>query len=195
MLVKEVMSSPVVTVRPGTSLKEATQLLASWNITAMPVVDGHGHLVGVISEADVIQDAVLPDGRAHEVPVRHTGGPRQTRVSDVMSHHTLTVEPGTDLSEAADLMVSTTVKSLPVVDRGEVVGMISRRDIVHVIARRDELVEGEIDDLFRVSGVDWVADVKDGVVTVDGPETVNDRELAEVLVSTVRGVVAVHCKP
>jgi len=195
MLVKEVMTSPVFTVRPGTTLKDATQLLAREDITALPVVDSHGHLVGVISEADVIQDAVLPDPRAHELPAHLAGVQRNACVGDVMSRHTLTVEPGADLADAIGLMVSTSVKSLPVVEHGQVVGMISRRDVVHVIARRDDYIEGDIDDLFRVSGLDWIVDVKDGVVTVQGPRSQRDRELAQTLVATVPGVVAINVRP
>ena len=194
MLVREVMSSPAVTVRPGASLKEATLLLEQHDITAMPVVDGHGGLIGVLSEADVIQDAVLRDPRAHELPVRLTANPRATSVADVMSHHVLAVPASADLSEAVDLMISTVVKSLPVVEDGRVVGMLSRRDIIRLLARRDEQIEMEIDDLIRMSGEDWMVDVEDGVVTVDGPTTESERELAHVLVATVPGVVAISFK-
>lgn len=194
MLVKELMSSPVITVRPGTSLKEATQLLEHHAITAMPVIDGHGDLVGVISEADVIQDAVLEDPRAHVLPVRLTSGPRATRVADVMSHHVLSVPVQADVAEAANLMIGTAVKSLPVVDDGHVVGMVSRRDIVRVLARRDESIEVEIDELVRLSGENWNVEVNEGVVIVDGPETNAERELAQVLVCTVPGVVGIYIR-
>ena len=69
MLVREVMTSPAVTVHPDASVKEAARRLTEHGITAMPVVDALGALVGVVSEADVIRDTVLPDQRAHERPV------------------------------------------------------------------------------------------------------------------------------
>lgn len=194
MFVKEVMTSPAVTVRADTSVKEAIQLLERHEITAMPVVDGKGVLVGVLSEADVIQNAVLHDPRAHELPVQVSSGPRPTKVLDLMSHHVLSVPVNADLSEAADLMVSTVVKSLPVVDGDKVVGVVSRRDIIHLLARRDDLIEVEIDDLVRLSGEDWIVDVKDGVVTIDGAETGTAQDLARVLAATVPGVVAIYFK-
>jgi CBS domain-containing protein len=194
MLVREVMSSPAVTVRPSTTLKAAAQLLDRHAVTALPVLDGHGALVGVLSEADVIQDAVLPDPRAHELPVHLPDGLRQARVVDVMSHHALTVPADADVTEAADLMISTVVKSLPVTDHGQIVGVISRRDIIRVLARRDELIEAELDELIRVSGEDWVVEIQDGVVTVEGPKSEQEQELAQVLARTVPGVVGIQFK-
>jgi len=192
MLVNEVMTSPALTVGPHEHLKEVARLLEQHSITAMPVVDHDGALVGVVSEADVIQDAVLPDPRAHEWPVRLSSGPRLALVSEVMSRHVLSVPAGADLAEAADLMVGTAVKSLPVVEHGKVVGVISRRDVIRVIARRDELMEAELDELVRAAGEDWTVDVEDGVVLVGGPETEAEQGLAQALVCTVPGVVGIR---
>jgi predicted transcriptional regulator len=137
----------------------------------------------------VIRDSMLPDSRAHELPIESASGAPYGWVVDVMSQHVVTVPAGADLVEAADLLVSTAVKSLPVVENGRVVGVISRRDIIHVLARRDELIEAQVDELCRVSNEDWVAEVKDGVVTFEGPSTEAEHQLAQVLVCTVPGVV------
>jgi hypothetical protein len=67
--------------------------------------------------------------------------------------------------------VSTAIKSLPVVQACEVVGMISRRDIVAVLARRDDQIASELRDLVGDIGDLWELDVEDGVVTVVGPST------------------------
>jgi predicted transcriptional regulator len=192
MLVRELMSTPAVTVRPDASIKEAARRLTEHGITAMPVVDGSGALLGVISEADVIRDAVLPDQRAHERPVHLADGPYGTRVRDVMSHFPLSVRTDADLAAAAELMTGTAVKSLPVVERGVVVGMISRRDIVAVLARSDQRIEGEVDELLRSAGLDVSVEVVDGVVVLDGPEETHQQEMARVLVGTVQGVVGVR---
>jgi len=192
MLVRELMSTPAVTVRPDASVKEAARQLTEHGITAMPVVDGAGALVGVISEADVIRDTVLPDQRAHERPVHLADGPYGTRVRDVMSHFPLSVRTDADLAAAAELMTGTAVKSLPVVERGVVVGMISRRDIVAVLARSDQRIEGEVDQLLSSAGLDVSVEVVDGVVVLDGPEETHQQELARVLVGTVQGVVGVR---
>ncbi|GAB3779593.1 CBS domain-containing protein [Nocardioides ungokensis] len=192
MLVRELMSTPAVTVRPDASVKEAARQLTEHGITAMPVVDRAGALVGVISEADVIRDAVLPDQRAHERPVYLTDGPYGTRVRDVMSHFPLSVRTDADLAAAAELMTGTAVKSLPVVERGVVVGMVSRRDIVAVLARSDQRIEGEVDELLRSAGLDVSVEVVDGVVVLDGPEETHQQEMARVLVGTVQGVVGIR---
>ena len=73
MLVRDVMTTAVVTVHPETRVKRAIELLDEHQVTAMPVVDGEGRLVGVVSEADVLRGALLPDRRAREIPV-HTEG-------------------------------------------------------------------------------------------------------------------------
>ena len=178
MLVKDAMTSPAVTVQPGTALKEAIRLLEEHEITAMPVVDARGQIVGVLSEADVIED-VLQEGRS---PL----------VVDVMSRRAVTVSPDDRLHDAADLLVSTGVKCLPVVEGSRVVGVVSRRDIVRILARRDEQIEAEVDELVRVAGHDWLVEVHDGVVTFQGPRTETEQELASVLVRTVPGAHSIQ---
>jgi CBS domain-containing protein len=192
MLVREVMTSPAVTVLHSATVKDAIELLERHSITAMPVVDTTGRLVGMVSEADVIREMVIPDQRAHEQPVRTSGPAAGSRVADVMSNHPLTVTGDTELATAAELMTSTMVKSLPVVDRAELVGVISRRDIIRLLSREDPRIEAEIDELLRQSGKDWLVDVTDGIAVVDGPADERERELARVLVCTVAGVVGVH---
>lgn len=194
MFVRDIMTAPVITVTPDTTVKECTQILEHHSITAMPVVTAGGELIGVISEADVIAGAVLPDQRAHELPVHLSAEHRPARVQDAMNHQVLYVTPQSDLAEAVDLMVSTVVKSLPVVEHGRVVGMISRRDVIKVLARQDDLIEMELDELVRMAGNDWHIKVHDGVVTVDGPDNETDEELAQVLASSVPGIVGVRFK-
>lgn len=192
MLVREVMTSPAVTVRPQATLKQVARLLDEHSITALPVVDDAGRLVGVVSEADVLLESLPPDPRAHERPTGEHPGPYLTRVSDVMSAHPVTVSTYTDVSEAAELMTSTTVKSLPVVDDGVVVGVLSRRDLIAVLARSDEAISAELDELFRNLGEDWLVEVEDGVVRVEGPTTERQRDLARTLAGTVRGAVGIR---
>ena len=192
MLVREVMTSPAVTVPRSASVKEAIELLELHSITAMPVVDKSGRLLGIVSEADLIREMVVPDQRASELPVRPAGPALRARVTDVMSNHALTVTSDTDLAKAAELMTSTVVKSLPVVDGDVVVGVISRRDIIRLLSRQDQRIEAEVDELLRQAGQDWLVDVVDGIACVEGPADEKQRELARVLVCTVPGVVGVR---
>ena len=192
MLVGEVMTSPAITVHETATVKGAIELLEKHSIAAMPVLDGDGNVVGVVSEADVIREMVIPDQRAHEITVRLTAPPFNSRVVDVMSTYPLTVTSDTELAKAADLMTSTVVKSLPVVDHGRVVGVISRRDIIRMLSREDPRIEAEIDELLRQAGKDWLIDVTDGIAVVDGPSDEKERELARILVCSVPGVIGVH---
>ena len=192
MLVRDVMTTPAITVRDTATVKEATILLDRHAITALPVVDRDGRLVGVVSEADVIRDLVLPDQRVHENLLALDDQPAVSRVADVMSAHVLTATSDTELAEAVELVTSTAVKSLPVVDDGRLVGMMSRRDVVCQLARADEVIEAQVDDLVRQVGRDWLVDVADGIVAIDGPEDEADRRLARALSGSVAGVVGVR---
>jgi CBS domain-containing protein len=193
MLVRDAMSRPAVTVRVDTSLKEATALLDERSFTTLPVVNAESRPVGIVSEADLIAGMVPRDTRLHMVPTAteaHTLPPAS--VGEVMNRHPMTVSEDTDLAEAADLMTSSGVKSLPVLDgHGRVVGVVSRRDIIHLLARPDGEIEAELDDVFRRLDRDWLVEVKDGVVTVTGPVGGGEHAMAVTLAETVAGVTAV----
>jgi CBS domain-containing protein len=193
MLVQEVMSSPVHTATPKTSVKEALRILDDHAITALPVVDATGRLVGVVSEVDLLWGALRSDQRRHELPMRDDLDLPHL-VGDVMTHHPITVEPSTDLADAVDIMMSTAIKSLPVVEEGTIVGIVSRRDVVHALARSDDEIRAEVDDLLRRVEVQWLVDVMDGVVVVDGPETDSQARLATAVAATVAGVVGVEVR-
>jgi CBS domain-containing protein len=191
MLVREIMTSPAVTVGPETSVKEAVRLLDTHTITAMPVVDGAGRLVGVVSEADVLRDSLPLDHRTHELLVEISAPPVHLAVTDVMTHLPMSVSPDDDLIRAVELLVDTQVKSLPVVADGRVVGIVSRRDVIAVLAREDALIEAEVDDALRTAGVECLVAVVDGVVELrDGgdPATL---QVARIIAARVPGVVGV----
>jgi CBS domain-containing protein len=191
MLVREVMTSPAVTVVPEASLKEAIRLLDEHQITAMPVIDGERRLVGVVSEADVLRDAVPADRRVHERLVAITGPTVRLAVTDVMTHLPVSVSPDDDLAEAVELLVDTQVKSLPVVSSGVVVGMVSRRDVVALLAREDFLIEAQIDEELRQAGVECLVDVRDGVVHLMDADDPDAMRIARVIASRVPGVIGV----
>lgn len=192
MLVKEVMTAPAVTVTPETSVRDALRLLDSHSITSLPVVDGTGTVLGVVSEADLVREAVLHDPRARMRPVAVAEAPPASTVAEVMTNHPVTVAEDADLADAVELLTSTAVKSVPVVAHGMLVGVLSRRDVVHLLARADDRIEAEVSELFRSDGFDWLADVHDGAVTVSGPTNDAERRLATALAGTVPGVVAVR---
>jgi CBS domain-containing protein len=191
MLVREIMSTDVVSVRPDSTLKEATRLLDTHRVTALPVVDRAGRLVGVLSEADVLRDVIARDRRATEIPIALTGDPARLRVTDVMTHLPLSVAPDDDVAVAVEFLVDTQVKSLPVVEHDHVVGVVSRCDVIAVLARQDALIEAEVDDLLRAAGVECVASVSDGVVRLESVARPEDLRIARVIAGSVPGVIGV----
>ena len=119
MLVREIMTSPAVTIRPIDEVAEAARVLDRLSITTLPVVDQDLRLVGIISEADVIGARSRVDA---------------PRVRDVMTREVFTAQADDDLSTVMALMSGTVLKSLPVLLRDRVVGVVSRRDIVRAMA-------------------------------------------------------------
>jgi CBS domain-containing protein len=135
MLVREVMTSPAVTVGPREPVRDAIALLDRYRITSIPVVDDAGRPVGVVSEADLLRTTFGRDRRLHTdsvAPGDH--GPCET-VGEVMTSPARSVSADSDLIDAFDLMDDTVVKSLPVLLNGRVAGVVSRRDIVAALAR------------------------------------------------------------
>jgi len=194
-LVREVMSNEAITVPLGTTVKSALALLASARITSLPVVSASGKLRGIVSEADLIRDGVSADARLHEIPPANVLVDHPHYVDDVMTTHVLTVGPDSDLAEAIELMTSTGVKSVPVVtSNGRVLGVVSRSDVVHLLARADHDLERDVDAALASVGLrDWMVEVNDGTVELVAPaRAVDDRGLARVIASTVPGVVQVH---
>jgi CBS domain-containing protein len=190
MLVREVMTQDVVTVGPEATVKQAIRLLKEHRITAMPVVDPARRLVGVISEADVLRDAVPADRRVHERLVEITGWTARLAVTDVMTHLTVSVDPDEDLTRAVDLFVDTQVKSLPVVRKDRVVGVISRSDVIGLVARHDDLIEAEVDEQLREAGYECTVSVDDGIVRLEDADGPGAMHIAMVIASRVPGVVA-----
>jgi len=139
MLVRDIMTSPAVTIRPNDEVAEAARVLDRRSITSLPVVDRDLRLVGILSEADIIsQLSVTP-----HMP----GG--AGRVADLMTRRVLTVSADDELAKVIDLMRGTILKSLPVLLHGRVVGMVSRRDVVRAMTH-GELNAEPTDELSRV---------------------------------------------
>jgi CBS domain-containing protein len=192
MLIRDLMTAPAITVTAETPIGTALRLLDDRKITAMPVVDATGVLAGIVSEADLVRDAAPLDDRVPMAVVRATADTPPRRVADVMSHLVVSVDADDRLDAVIDLMWSTMVKSLPVTTGGRVTGMISRSDVIHLLAGRDDRIRAEVRELVHAERPDWQVEVRDGIVTVIGPADPLEHGLADLLAGTVRGVIAVR---
>lgn len=188
------MSRPVITVTPETPLKEAAQLLVEHGISALPVLDARGGLAGIVSEADLLPMQARPDPRSQATPPAHTAGRMPRFVADVMTRHVLTVTADSQVSQAARTMLDAGIKRVPVMRGRRVVGIVSRRDLVRVIARQDDAVRTELAQRLNEAGVQGAGSalaVRSGVASIQlagGPE----RRLAESVALSVPGVLEVR---
>jgi CBS domain-containing protein len=196
MLVRDVMTVDPLTVTADTDIRTALTRLARIGITSMPVVDEEQHLCGVVSEADLIRDAVADDPRAHERPITIRPVSGSTTVEDVYTRTPISVRPQDDVSTAVALMGAKGFKSLPVVDdHHRLVGIISRSDVVRALARDDAAIAADIRRFFGELGHgDWKVEVDDGAVAITGPTDAGQHSLAHTIGRTVPGVVEVHIR-
>ena len=201
--IKDIMTARVVTVRGDTPFKEMATLLGSSRVSAFPVTDGEGRLIGIVSEADMlIKEA---DQAGH--PGLFAGLRRRSEhdkaagvtAAEVMTRAPVTIGPDEPVERAAFLMYDHGVKRLPVVDAtGHLTGIVSRADVLSVFDRPDEQIRRDImqEVLRRSLLVDprgLQISVDNGVVTLAGrPES---DELGRQIAGAVRhvdGVVAVE---
>jgi len=129
MRVRELMQRAVKTVSLDAAVNEAVVTLADSHISALPVVDGQGRMVGVISSSDILtSEAEAEDATAREALFE------DTMLRDIMTPHPLTVPPDADVREAAQQMLYADIHRLFVVDSERVVGVISTTDIMRAVA-------------------------------------------------------------
>jgi CBS domain-containing protein len=140
MLVREIMTSPAYSVLEGATLEEALKLMATSRVTSLPVVDGGGRVVGIISEADLLKSDLEPDPRAHVRPTRQATTSPLATVGQVMTPHPHTVREDTDVAELAHTFATTHWKSVPVVREELLQGVVSRSDVIRAMSRTDEQI-------------------------------------------------------
>jgi CBS domain-containing protein len=201
--VKEIMTTQVVAVKLGASFKEMAAALRENRISAFPVVDDDGRVIGVVSEADLLAKEVLNADHAGTIIAmlhrREQGKADGLTARDLMTHPAVTVTPDDSVEQAARLMYTLQVKRLPVIDHdGRLVGIVSRTDVLAVYDRPDSEIRQEIIDNVIVLGFlrdpdQFTVEVQAGVVTLTGdPESTS---LGQDLVRKIRhvqGVVAVR---
>jgi CBS domain-containing protein len=117
MLVKELMTTRLVSVAPESNVKDAALLMNQHNIGAVPVVEGTA-VRGMLTDRDIVLRCVAEGRDAGSI-----------RVSEICSSGTISVKPSQSVNEAMHLMASEQVRRLPVVDNGRLVGMLSLADV------------------------------------------------------------------
>jgi len=213
MKAQDVMTTNVATVSPNNSVRQAAKVMLARRVSGLPVVDDEGRLVGLISEGDLLRRSELGSGPT----VTRAGPPLSSderarayvksnawRVDDVMSRDLVVVEEEASLSRVAALMEEHSIKRLPVVRGGALVGIVSRANLLRAIvaARPDQTAHG--DDAIRRSiiarlkentgleGKGVTATVTGGTVHLWGEVDTEDcRNAARVVAESVRGVRSV----
>lgn len=205
-LVKDIMTTRVIWVGKGASFRQMAAALRQHRVGAFPVLDEAGQVVGVVSEADMLNKQALDGGEA-AMPGMISGLLRRKEqqkargitAGDLMTAPPVTVRPDDTVEHAARLMYVRRIKHLPVVDTDQrLAGIISRADVLSVFDRsdadiREDIRTGVLRHEFFINPDTFPVTVKDGVVTVAGdPET--DEKGREIIrmVRHVQGVVAVR---
>jgi CBS domain-containing protein len=204
--VREVMTTRVVWVKQDAPYKAIAAALRKHRVSAFPVLDDQGKVIGVVSEADMLTKEALAGGY-EGMPGMITGllrhkeqeKARGVTAGELMTRPAVTIGADETVQEAARIMYKHKVKRLPAIDEaGHLVGIVSRTDVLSVFSRPDEDIRTEIRndvilDACLADPASFTVTVKDGVVTLTGtPET---NELGHEIVRQARhvqGVVAVR---
>jgi len=204
--VQDVMTRTVVVVSDSVPFKDVVRRMQEYRVSALPVVDGEGRIVGIVSEGDLIlkEDPELGDegglfeGRRRRIEREKAAG---LVARELMTSPPITVAPEASLGEAARLMHRKGVKRLPVVDpEGRVLGIVSRADLLKVFLRSDaeiqeDIVDGVIQRTLWIDPATIRVQVRDGVVTLEGQ--IERQSLIPVLIGlvhAVEGVVGVETR-
>ena len=211
LTVRDIMTTNVVTVRAGASYKEIAMRLREHRVSAFPVLDEDGTVIGVVSEADLLLKEALSlpqseeDGPSEEgarpgiLRQRAQEKARAVTAADLMSRPAVTVGVEDSVEHAARLMYARGVKRVPVTDAaGRLVGIVSRADVLSVFGRTDEEIREQIVE--EVIGGEFGADpgrfevtVADGIVTMTGlPGSVSLGRDLLARARHVQGVVSVR---
>ena len=207
LVVRDVMTRTVVAVPPSLPLKEVARLLVEHRISGLPVVDDHGTVLGVVSEADLLLKEQGPDAVRHRRFAWLLGESAEMQTlakklaaataEEAMTTPAATIEASRSTTAAAELMVERGVNRLPVVEDGRLVGLVSRADLVRAFVRSDtqlaDVIREEV--LKRILWLDpthYRVGVTDGVAHISGRAgRRSTAEMIERAIAAVPGIVRV----
>jgi CBS domain-containing protein len=156
MKASDVMVAPVITVKPSSTVKEVAKTLLERRISAVPVVDEKGKLVGIVSEGDLMHRAEIGTERRHSWWLRVLTGDaalaaeyskaHARTVVDIMTRDVITASPDTPLHEIAALLERHAIKRVPIVSNGEIVGIVSRANLLQALASSRKDLDIQLSD-------------------------------------------------
>jgi CBS domain-containing protein len=218
MKAREIMTSDVITAAPDTPVGQIASLLLENRISAVPVIDYDRHIVGIVSEGDLMRRAETGTERPRswwlelitdvETLARDYAKTHGRRAVDVMTRHVVSVTEDTDVGDIANLLETRSIKRVPVVREGKLVGIVSRADLLRAVAlaqppagRAEATDDRALHDaiLKRIGAESWANDVMVNVVVSGGNvelwgfvKSDEQRDALRVLVEGVPGVRAVR---
>jgi len=212
----DVMTTEVITVTPGASVREIAKLLHTRQISGVPVVDPDNHVIGIVSEGDLIGHAevvgeqhgswlfnLFSDVRGLARDYTKTHG---RSAKDVMTADVVTVPPDASLAEIAKTLVQHRIKRVPVVDNGKLVGIVTRGNMLRALETAEQPNVPSLDDgtlqekvLAELNAQPWAhltlknVIVRDGVVDLEGfVDNEDERRAMTVAAANVPGVKRVE---
>ena len=216
MKARDVMVAPVITASRNASIKSVAETLLRHRISAVPVVDDNGKLVGIISESDLLHRTEAGTERRRPWWLRAFVGPdtlaadyvkaHAKKASDTMTREVITASPDTPLHEIAALLEKHSIKRVPIVENGQLVGIVSRANLIQAVASAGKGLDIPLSDttirnalLAQLNAQPWGhaallnVMVKDGVVDLWGISRSDvERKAIRVAAETIPGVRAVN---
>jgi CBS domain-containing protein len=218
MRAHQIMTRPVITVTPETTIVEAANTMLQRHVSGLPVTDATGKLVGIISEGDFIRRGEIGTQRKRGRFLKFILGPGQAatdfvhehgrKVAEIMTPQllTITITEDTALDDIVELMEKNNVKRLPVTRGDKIVGIVSRANLLQAVASlAREIPDPTADDdhirnrvIDAIEKNDWCpfglsVIVRGGIVHLSGVITEErSRKAAVVAAENVTGVVKVH---
>jgi CBS-domain-containing membrane protein len=216
MTARDVMVSPVATVTPSTSVQEVAKMLLERRISAVPVVDDGGKIVGIISEADLMHRAEAGTERQRprwlsalmgdEPLITDYVKARARLAADVMTRNVVTASPDTPLRDVAMLLEKNAIKRVPITENGQLVGIVSRANLIQAVASdHKELVASRSDAAIRerllthLKQEPWAHPARLNIIVTDGvvdlwgtAQSETERTALRVAAESTPGVRAVN---
>jgi CBS domain-containing protein len=217
MKARDVMVSPVITVGDNDTVRDVAKLLIAKRISAVPVVNGAGKLVGIVTEADLMRRVEAGTEHSYSWWLSFFVGDRAiaadyvkshaVKVTDIMTREVKTADPETPLHEVADLFEEHHIKSAPIVSKaGDLVGIVSRANIIQAVASARPKLEISLSDatirerlMDQLKQQRWThvhklnVTVTNGVVDLWGfVQSESERQAISVTAEAIPGVAAIN---